>query len=281
MKRIHRTGLAAVACLAFVVSPALAQPSVVASSPLAKYPGFGHNPEADEAQFEREELAREQRISRCMEREGFSYWPMTSVVLEDFPSPREAMAAIRDNPNDRYVTQLSEERRLRYFQALHGIDDPNALEAERLRNPLDPLAGGCAADAFRSIPGVYSAKSALTEEVHALRQAVLNDQRVKGAEAQWSACMQKRGYNLASPRDVRRQMDIDMAQNWGNPEAQKSLGAKHRAATESSMSCAQESNLAAVVAAVRVDYEREFVKKHQKFLDVFLKTLEQQPLAER
>jgi hypothetical protein len=36
-----------------------------------------------------------------------------------------------------------------------------------------------------------------------------------------------------------------------------------------------------VVASTRVDYERAFVKKHRKFLDDFLRTLEQEPLDER
>jgi hypothetical protein len=261
--------------------PGFAQQGRVQSSPLAKYPGFGHNPKADEAQFDREEAAREERIARCMEREGFTYWPMRSVALEGLESTRKAMEALRDNPNDRYILLLNAEGRLHYNRALYGIDDPNAREADKLRDPRDPKATGCAAEALRLIPGVFAAKSALTEELHAMRQAILADQRVKAAEAQWSACMLKQGYSLESPRALRQQMDLQVAEALGKPESLKDLGVKHRQALESSTGCIRQSSLDKVVAATRVDYERAFVRKHRKLLDDFLRTLEQEPLEER
>lgn len=273
---IATTGLA----LALVAAPALAQKKAPRTSPLAKYPGFGHNAEADEAQFDKEETAREEKIARCMEREGFTYWPMKSVALDDLASPREAMAALRNNPNDRYVLLLSEDGRLRYNRALYGVDDPNAVEAENLRDPSDPTASGCAAEALRAIPGVFAARSALAEEFVAMRQAVLSDQRVKGAEAQWAACMQKQGYSLSSPRALQRQMDADVARSFGVTENLKRLGAEHRKALESSTACIRQTGFEEIVAAVRVDHERAFVRKHRKFLEDFRKTLEQQSLEE-
>jgi len=283
MERNHPIRFVTLISLALMISmsPGFAQPDKAQSSPLARYPGFGHNPKADEDQFEREEAAREDRIARCMEREGFTYWPMRSVALEGLESTRKAMEALRDNPNDRYMLLLSEEGRLRYNRALFGIDDPDALEADRLRDPRDPRATGCAAEALRLIPGVFAAKSALTEELYAMRQAVLADQRVKAGEAQWSACMQKQGYSLESPRALRQQMDLQVAAALGKPESLKALGMEHRKALESSTGCIKQSSLDKVIAATRVDYERAFVKKHRKFLDDFLRTLEQEPLDER
>lgn len=278
MKKMHYTWLIVVMLtLTSVIAPAMAQNSS-RNSPLAKYPGFGHNPEADEKQFEDEEVARERKIARCMEREGFTYWPMSSVALDDLASPREAMAALRDNPNDRYVLLLNEDGRLRYNRALYGVDDPNALEADGLRSPVDPRAGGCAAEASRAIPGVFAARSSLSVEFNAMRQAVLADQRVKAAEAQWAICMHKRGYSLTSPGALRRQMDDEFAQNIGSPENLKKLGVDHRKAMDNSAACVQESSLDKVVAAVRVEQERAFVRKNRKFLEDFRKTLEQQSL---
>lgn len=263
--------------LILAAAPVFAQ-KAPKTSPLAKYPGFGHDAEADEAQFEEEEAAREERIVRCMEREGFTYWPMKSLNVESLETAREAMAAMRQNPNDRYVLLLSEEARLRYNRALFGVDDPNDLEADNLRDPADPTAGGCAAQAQRAIPGVFAARSALAEEFVALRQAVLTSVRVKSAEAQWASCMQKQGYTLESPRALRRQMDVDLAQTLGNAENLKRLGAEHRKAVQDSAACVQQSGLEAAVAAVQLDHERAFVKKHRKFLESFLRTLEQQDL---
>ena len=114
-----------------------------------------------------------------------------------------------------------------------------------------------------------------------MRQAVLTDQRVKAAEAQWSACMQKQGYSLESPRALRQRMDLQVAEAFGRPESLKTLGIEHRKALESSTGCIKQSSLDKVVAATRVDYERAFVRKNRKFLDDFLRTLEQQPLEER
>jgi copper chaperone CopZ len=213
-----------------------------------------------------------------MEREGFTYWPMKSVNLESFETAREALAAVRENPNDRYTLLLSEDARLNYNRALFGVDDPNDLEADNLRDPSDPTASGCAAQALRSIPGVFSARSALAEEFVALRQAVLTSARVKSAEAQWAACMQKQGYTLESPRALRRQMDVELAQNLANAQNLKGLGVTHRKAVQDSAVCVQQSGLDEVVAAAQVDYEKAFVKKHRKFLESFLKTLEQQDL---
>jgi hypothetical protein len=281
MRRIQVLGLAATASLilALIASPILAQrlPSLDAS-PLAKYPGFGHNPEADEARFEQEETDRETRVVRCMERAGFTYWPLMSISLDEFESPGEAISALRDNQNDRYVANLSAEDKPRYYRALYGVDNPYAPEAERLRNPADPTGGGCAAAALRAIPGVYAAKSALTVELHEMRQAALKDQRVQAVEAQWSACMKRHGYSLTSPRALRQQMDLDLAQHQGARVDLKNLAIQHRAALEKSTECVQQTGFQAVVAAVRVDYETEFVKKHKAFLDTFLHNLKNQPL---
>lgn len=278
MRRIHLIGLAGLA-LVLAASPVLAQrlPSLDAS-PLAKYPGFGHNPEADEARFEQEETDRETRIVRCMERAGFIYWPLMSISLDEFESPGEAIAALRDNQNDRYAASLSAADRPRYYRALYGVDNPYAPEADRLRDPADPSGAGCAAAALRAIPGVYAAKSALTVELHEMRQATLKDRRVQAVEAQWSACMKGHGYSLASPRALRQQMDLDLAQSQGTQVDLKNLAIQHRAALEKSTECVRQTGFQEVVAAVRVDYEAEFVRKHKALLDTFLHNLKNQPL---
>ena len=284
MRRIHLIGLAAtvVLILPLLTASALAkQPSPLSASPLAKYPGFGHNPEADEARFEQEETARETRIVRCMERAGFTYWPLMSITLNNLESPNEAIAAMRDNQNDRYVANLNAADKKRYYQALVGVDNPYAPEAERLRDPADPSGRGCAAAALRAIPGVFAAKSALNLEFNQLRQAALRDQRVQAVEAQWSACMKKDGYSLPSPRALRQQMDLDLARSQETPVNLKNLATQHRAALEKSTACVIQTGFREVVAAVRVDYETEFVKKHKAFLDAFLVNLQNQPLEER
>jgi hypothetical protein len=50
-------------------------------SPLAAYPGFGHDPEADEERFTTEEQRREELVAACMAARGFLYLPSPSVVI--------------------------------------------------------------------------------------------------------------------------------------------------------------------------------------------------------
>jgi hypothetical protein len=62
-------------------------------SRLAAYPGFGHDPDADEARFEREELEREEIIAECMKVEGYSYVPAPSTMEADIASDEQTQRA--------------------------------------------------------------------------------------------------------------------------------------------------------------------------------------------
>lgn len=274
--------------VALAVTPSAAAQTPHADSPLAAYPGFGHHAEADEQQFEREELARERLIARCMEREGFRYVPAPSIPLEELASPSEAMAALRDDPNGRYVRSLPEEERTRYRMSLYGVEDPSSENAAHQPDPAG-TGGGCLGEAVRTLPGVFAAKAALQDAYDAMRRAVMSDLRVKAAERHWAACMAGLGHPVdASPRALEERQDAELAELVGPTEAElptrealAALGERHRAERQLTMRCARGIDLPGVVASVRAEHEARFVAEHRETLDRHLERyLAQQPLLE-
>lgn len=270
-----------------VATPAAAQPPH-ADSPLAAYPGFGHHAEADEKQFEREELAREHLIARCMEREGFRYVPAPSIALEELASPSEAMAALRDDPNGRYERGLPEEERVRYRVSLYGVENPLSENADHQPDPAG-TGGGCLGEAVRTLPGVFAAKAALQDAYDAMRRSVMSDLRVKAAERHWAACMAGFGHPVdASPRALEERQDAELAELVGPTEAElptrealAALGEKHRAERQLTMRCARKVDLPGAVASVRAEHEARFVAEHRETLDRHLERFRaQQPLLE-
>jgi hypothetical protein len=280
----------ATALLSFSVSLFLAMPVLAApppaDSPLAAYPGFGHHEKADDARFDREEMAREHMISRCMEQNGFRYVPTPSIPLESFDTPTAAIAALRDDPNGRYARGLSDDEGTRYRLALYGVEDPMSENADAQPDPADPDAasGGCFGEAMRAMPGVFAAKAALQDDYDAMRRSVMSDLWVRAAERHWASCMEGLGDGQdASPRALEQRQDAELASRIGPTRDQlpareelAALGEKHRAERRLAMRCAREVDLAGVVAAVRLRYEARFVTEHRQVLDQHLESLREQ-----
>jgi hypothetical protein len=231
-------------------------------SPLAPYPGFGHQPERDEALFDREEMLREQRVATCMQEAGFSYWPEPSVLLDDDTDPAAALEQVDHHPNAQYVALLSPAGRQAYYLALYGIPDPFDPDAEALHDPASAEGGGCWAQALRGVPGVFAAQQALRDELDEMEQRLAADPRVRAAEARWSSCMAQRGYRAANPAELLASVDEQGASGLlAHPQAELS------AAQAESASCAAESGLPGTVAAVRSELEGELVEAHRSLLE--------------
>lgn len=254
-------------------------PAALADTPLAAYAGFGHDPQSDEERFEREEMAREMLIADCMEANEYYYEPFPSLPLEEFDSITEAVDALSDNPNERYARLLGDADRVLYYQALYGVDNPFAAEADLLHDPATDSGGGCFADAHRTIRGVFAAKSALQEPFDAMRRAVMADHRVAAAEAAWAGCMAQRGQTgYASPRSLEASLDERIAEETRRLAGKRGplmppqqlfdqLEAEYEAARQVGMDCAHVVDLPGVVAAVRSDYEAAFVNEHREVLE--------------
>jgi hypothetical protein len=239
------------------------------NSPLAAYPGFGHNVTADEARFDRESLAREKLTASCMQQQGFAYTVVPPVRIDAAnPGPEIALA---QNPNVAYAESLSDERRVAYYMALYGVANPNSPAADDLFDRKAPGGGGCSGQAFAAIPSVYAAQSELNEEYLDLRRSIKQEPRVVAAERKWSACMQRSGHRYASSEELLAELDNAVAANKLTPALQQ----RHEQAIAVARSCGQQSGLDTTIAQVRVEKETAFVAEHQALLKSHVERLNQ------
>jgi hypothetical protein len=249
-----------------LATPAAARSQLApAHSPLAAYPGFGHDHQADEARFRRQELARERAIARCMQRSGFEYTPMPAVVVNTrIPRATEAPSA-QLHANARYVASLSPTQRTRYNLALYGVPDPN--DEGNLWDPRSPTGGGCWGEAMREVPSVYAAKTQLMEPYRAMVRSVAQDARVQAAERRWAECMLARGYQYASQFALRS--EVDRAAVHGPPPGRSvaEVEQRNREARAPAGECNVSAGLGSTIDSVRVEKETDFVRDHRGALD--------------
>ncbi|NOK62290.1 MAG: hypothetical protein GFH27_549331n29 [Chloroflexi bacterium AL-W] len=250
------------------------QPSVRYASPLATYPGFGHDLAADEARFDRESMARELLIEQCMVQKGYAYEVVPPIRASSTVSSEEIVTAM-DDPNVRHAESLSVEQREDYYMTLYGVADPNALGADELYDKDRPGGGGCQGEAFATVPGVYAVRGQLNEAYIELRRTMTEDTRVHAAEEAWSACMADLGYPYNTPRDLLAEMDE--ATLTGN--VTEVFEQQHRQATEDGRACGAKTNLDATIAEVRAELEGTFIEEHQVVLDQHVENLSQQDVV--
>ena len=236
-------GASALAVLGALQSPEAAAPR---QSPLAAYPGFGHDAAADEGRYTSEESARENLIASCMRRHGFRYVPEPSVVADDSTTAADAFAA---GPNERYTASLTRRQWRRYSLALAGVPDAN--------DPGAGPSGGCILDAHDAIPGVFAALNALREPYEDMQDRITADRRVVAATGRWGRCMRSQGHSYASPEQLAAAPDMAPA----TPAAQ------YEAAVRAGVRCEQQARLPAAIAQATVDHETEFVEQYRDVLE--------------
>jgi hypothetical protein len=241
-------------------------------SPLAAYPGFGHNKDADEAQYLREDAQRHQMIMRCMTAAGHRYVPVAPARNPQKATDRQSRRPPPRDPNDVHAASLSPQERERYYLALYGVPNPNAPQGP-LWDPRSETGGGCWGDALRTIRGVYAAASELVEPYVAMRRAVMSDPRVTEATQRWSECVRARGFQYSSPRQLAAAEDSAAVARPRDAAAQR----RPQQAMEAGRACAGESGLNQALTQARADREADFVRAHKAQLDRHLERLRNQP----
>jgi hypothetical protein len=226
------------------------------NSPLAAYPGFGHNADADEARFDRETLAREHMTAKCMKQKGFPY-TVVAPVRDSAQAP---------DPNITYAESLSSQRRTEYYLALYGVENPNSPFADDLYDRNAPGGGGCSGEAFATIPGVFKAAGILNEKYLELRASVKKEARVVAAEQKWSACMRGSGYLYGTTQDLLAELDTAVAEGRYTEQLEQ----QHQRAVEAGRACGTKVGLEDTIAQVRVEQETAFVAAHKDLLDQHL-----------
>lgn len=205
----------------------------IETSPFDKYPGLGRSPAAglrDNTIAAWEAFRREQLTASCMERSGFTYVPAV-----EFPS--EALVAVAKGlgvsnahtgtpvapwqENARYVEALSEVTRDGYYRALLGESAADA-EATKLTGELpegrgaDFAQGGCAGDARAAVPGIWTLKRDLSDELDAVRADIAVSTEIEDAKVAYSECARRTGgINANGPGDL----DVLAARGLARPAA--------------------------------------------------------------
>ncbi|HEX6374336.1 MAG TPA: hypothetical protein VFZ91_01300 [Allosphingosinicella sp.] len=234
-----------------------------AQSPLAAYPGFGHNAGEDRRAFAAEEARRQQIIAQCMRDAGFQYVSelSQSVSASDAARMRRRSQAAPESPNERYRAGLTVEKRTEYNMALYGVPDPN--DPNNLWNPSSPTGGGCWGQAIRAFDGIYAASNALRNEYWDMRQAIGKDRRVVEATAKWSSCMSGKGFNLASLQEL-----ASAQANMGMIRDKPTLSPDQvEAATAASGECLGSAGYEAAVRTATIEAETAFVERHKSVLE--------------
>ena len=243
------------------------------ASKLSNYPGFGHDIDQDEETFSEEELAREKYIADCMNQNGFQYEPSPSIVIDEeaMSNPEEferLLALSATDPNESYVSSLSEDMQKSYYMTLVGMEDPNDPEGQA--HDLAQHGNSCTNQAFQKIPGVYAKRNVLSEEFDAMERRVEEDERVSKAQEDWSECMGDDGFAFSRPSDVHKYTDQVMAEVFegSTPDDEKAYtDAELEKMMQIADRCVEASNLSEIKKRVRVEYENQFVKAHREQLE--------------
>jgi hypothetical protein len=234
-----------------------------AQSPLAAYPGFGHDPDGDRRAFAAEEAKRQQAIGQCMRSAGFQYVSEVaqSVSAADAARTERRSRTAPVSPNERYRQSLGAEERTKYNMALYGVPDPN--DPTNLWNPASGTGGGCWGEAMRGFAGVYAGANALRDQYWDMRQAIGKDRRVVAATAKWSSCMSGKGFNLASVQEL-TSAQANMGMIRDKPTMSPDQVA---AATSASGACLSEAGFEEAVQTATLEAETAFVAKHKAVLE--------------
>jgi len=231
-------------------------------SALAAYPGFGHNAESDMRAFASDNAKRQQMIAQCMRAAGYEYYPEIGIIVRTAAAPiQERRRRPAQSRNDTYRKGLPADKLQQYNMALFGVPDPHS--ETQLWDPSSPTGGGCWGEALRSVRGVFDASRALTREYVEMRRSVVEDPRVRAAEAKWASCMAGKGHDFEKVSDVRAAV-FNRGEVPGKQQVPVERLDELAAASDA---CLAEANFADAENAARMDAENAFVRAHKATLD--------------
>jgi len=263
-------------------------------SNLANYPGFDHNIDRDEGTYSSEETKREKKVTECMLESGFEYTPSTSMlidddVLEDAEAFEELLEEMSTDPNEVYISTLTEARKRSYYLALYGVENPDDEEAETY--DLAASSDSCVSRSFQEIPGVYAKRNILQDQLDIMEENISKDPTLTAAIEKWSVCMSENGYDLSKPQDLDMQADsvlMNLLNNGGDSQhidikdlpidstimgivSDSSLDNNAKLAKveirlgemqDKSENCIEQTSLSSVQVQARVKHENEFVENN-------------------
>lgn len=220
-----------------------------AASTLEEFFGWG---EFDESEWQEQDRQVEEMVAACMAELGWEYIPVdhttteyfdpfedvgeaewaarygygaTTFILEDPWLEEEASIPEWTDPNEGYVSSLSDIERDQYFEDLYGAFDEPEIDpdtGEYLEEDFffDP-ENGCYNQASAEVYGLGPEVEGSEEDFEAvfglfeqLEEQIAADPRVIEAEGKWSECMADKGFAYDRPQDAAEHFYMEAERFW-------------------------------------------------------------------
>ncbi|MEU9732102.1 hypothetical protein [Streptomyces sp. NPDC048002] len=233
---------------------------------------------AEEVEIDR---AEDVLVRRCMQRQGFRYWPGPVAGVDERKAGRYVVDDVgwarrygygrpfdvaaeedrRSHPNITYPNALPQERRIRYSLALDGdFDDTITVDLPSGGSVRTPRTG-CHAEARERLYGDHAAWFRAAKTVTSLTPLyvprILEDERLVTASDAWARCMKKAGKPFRSPDEIRARRD-GLVRGMSEREAQRAEVAL--AVTEAE--CARRTSLGETARSLEKEYRAKALKKY-------------------
>lgn len=186
-------------------------PAADGTSRLDGFLGFGRDPVADERQFNKDLVQRQELLATCMRNAGFEYYPTppgTAVVMtldgEFQIGPPAGAGEAAERRNDKYVAGLSPSQVPEYWSVRHGYPHNNEgftsaevamYDANGDGNVSLEEAGpdSCIVKAEKAVPGVFHAANLIGADVDQLQRDSESAINASGAPGRLVECIQAHG----------------------------------------------------------------------------------------
>lgn len=277
-------------------------------------------PEQSEEDMAAQMREVEELTAACMQEQGFDYTPMDTsqafgdmTVDEDVDYDSEEYVATHGygmttwdeeeesapveeewvDPNEDYVSGMSESEQTAFYEALYGpMDVVEETDPEAEMAEYDWTTAGCSGEAQHEVDGASvdpfsdPAFSSLQEEMDRMYTSVQDDPAVASLDGDWSACMAEAGYDFPRPdaawEDISTRSDeLYAATSETSPEpdpaAWEELQQLEIDTALADHRCKDEVDYDETYQEVSLRVEQEFVDAHRAELDAMVEAAGQEP----
>ena len=284
-----------------------------AESPLTKYMS-AMNQGYDEDSMVAQQNEQEALIASCMADEGFDYVPvdnsqysgmMSADDGEEYGTEKwvaengygmsqspEQIAEQQEqsqefvDPNQDYVTSLSEGEQAAYYEVLYGVPPTEEEMGEDGSYEYNWETSGCQGFANHEIDGDQPSQdehAALFEAMNAMYEASQSSPTLVELDSEWAACMADAGYATFTKKND-AQESISTAQSelyenqTGNGPDEAMLAEMREqelAVAMADFTCAEEVDYTDASMSVQYELEEQFIIDHKSELDALIADSEQ------
>ena len=283
-----------------------------AESPLSEYMSAMYG-DYDEDSIIAQQNEQEELVATCMADEGFDYVPvdnsqysgMMSDDGEEYGTEKwvaengygmsqspEQIAAQEEqsqeyiDPNQDYVTSLSEGEQAAYYEVLYGVQPTEEEMGEDGSYEYNWETSGCQGFASHEINGDQPSQddhAALYDAMNAMYEESQSSPTLVALDAEWATCMADAGYaTFLKKGDAQESISNDQnaiyesaTETGPDEQALADLREKELAVAMADYTCAEEVDYTDASMKVQFDLEEQFITDHKSELDALIADSEQ------